>query len=51
MVTENYDSLLESALGTHPFQAIWNSTMLQPGKLPIYHVHGRAVRWPASLKR
>lgn len=40
VVTENYDSLLEIALGKHPFQSIWNSTPLKPGKLPIYHVHG-----------
>jgi hypothetical protein len=40
IVTENYDSLLEIALGEHPFQSIWNSTPLRPGKLPIYHVHG-----------
>lgn len=40
VITENYDSLLEIALGKYPFQPIWNSSPVNPGKLPIYHVHG-----------
>ncbi len=40
VVTYNYDSLLEIALQGLPHQAIFNSTAPQPGRLPIYHVHG-----------
>ena len=40
VVTENYDSLLEIALGKYPFQSIWNSLSTKSGKMPIYHVHG-----------
>jgi hypothetical protein len=40
VISYNYDSLLETALGDYPFQAISKSGPLQSGKLPIYHVHG-----------
>jgi SIR2-like domain len=40
VVTYNLDGLLEMALGSYPFQAIWKETRLRSGKLPIYHAHG-----------
>jgi hypothetical protein len=40
VITYNYDSLLEMALGGYPFQAICKSEPLRTGKMPIYHVHG-----------
>lgn len=40
VVTYNYDSLLEIALGDQPHQSVFNSEALNPGRLPIYHVHG-----------
>ena len=40
VITENYDSLLEIALGNYAFQPIWNSSPAKSGSLPIYHVHG-----------
>jgi hypothetical protein len=40
VITYNYDSLLESVLGSFPNQPIWKSAPLESGKLPIYHVHG-----------
>ena len=40
VISYNYDSLLETALGDYPFQVIFKSDSLQRGKLPIYHVHG-----------
>jgi hypothetical protein len=40
VVTYNYDSLLETALGDLPHQSIFDAEALIPGRLPIYHVHG-----------
>ena len=40
VVTQNYDNLLEMALGEQRSEAIWKAGKLQPPKLPIYHVHG-----------
>jgi len=40
IISYNYDSLLEIALGDYPFHTIYKSEPLQRGKLPIYHVHG-----------
>jgi hypothetical protein len=40
VITYNYDELLEVALDEHPFQSIWKTQSLEPGRLPIYHVHG-----------
>lgn len=40
VVTYNYDSLLEIALGDFPYQSIFSSTSLDPEKLAIHHVHG-----------
>jgi hypothetical protein len=40
IISYNYDSLLEIALGEYPFQAIFKSEALKKGKMPVYHVHG-----------
>lgn len=40
VVTYNYDELLETALGDYPFQSFCKAEPAEPGKLPIYHVHG-----------
>jgi hypothetical protein len=40
VVTYNYDSLLEIALGDRPHQSVFNADSLTAGRLPIYHVHG-----------
>lgn len=40
VITYNYDSLLEIALGDYPFQSIDRAEPLKQGRLPIYHVHG-----------
>ena len=40
VISYNYDSLLEMALGEYPFQAIYKSELLKKGKMPVYHVHG-----------
>jgi hypothetical protein len=40
VISYNYDSLLEMALGEYPFQAISKSELLKKGKMPVYHVHG-----------
>jgi hypothetical protein len=50
VITYNYDSLLEIALGDYPFQVIYNSAPLQRGRLPIYHVHGYVPLNVAELK-
>lgn len=40
VITYNYDSLLEIALGSYPFQSVWDVRPVEAGTLPIYHVHG-----------
>lgn len=40
VITYNYDNFLEIAIGLTAYQSIYVSTSLDPGKLPIYHVHG-----------
>jgi hypothetical protein len=40
VVSYNYDSLLEIALGDLPHQTVFNADNLIPETLPIYHVHG-----------
>jgi hypothetical protein len=40
VVTYNYDSLLEMALGECPYQSVYSQTKLDELSLPIYHVHG-----------
>ena len=40
VVTYNYDSLLEIALGDRPHQSVFDADSPTAGKLPIYHVHG-----------
>jgi SIR2-like protein len=40
VITYNYDNLLETALGSYPFQSFWKSEPSELRKLPIYHVHG-----------
>jgi hypothetical protein len=40
VITYNYDSLLEIALGGYPYEVIWKAGPRRTDKLPIYHVHG-----------
>ena len=40
VVTYNYDSLLEIALGEFPCQSVYGQSVLDELSLPIYHVHG-----------
>ncbi len=40
VVSYNYDDLLEQALGPNRCTPLWNPAEVEPGKLPIYHVHG-----------
>jgi hypothetical protein len=40
VITYNYDELLEAALQGYPCQPFWKRSVVQPGKMPIYHVHG-----------
>ena len=40
IVTYNYDSLLEIALGEFPYQSVYGQSELEGPSLPIYHVHG-----------
>jgi SIR2-like domain len=40
VITDNYDELLEAALQGYPCQPFWKRSVIQPGKMPIYHVHG-----------
>lgn len=39
-ITYNYDDLLETALGPDKAQTIGESSDIERGKFPIYHVHG-----------
>lgn len=40
VINYNYDELLETALGDYPYQTFWKPDAAEPGKMPIYHVHG-----------
>lgn len=50
VISYNYDSLLEIALGDHPYQSIYESERLESGRMPIYHVHGFVPLNIADLK-